>query len=348
MIAAALLLLFQPPEALQQQARESMQKGEFAKAAGLYESLRRQFPAEPGLQLNVGLAWYSAGKHELAEPPLAAFVRAQPDHAGAQLMLGVTRLKLNRPCDAVAPLQRAAALSPIRPEAHLELGSALMGCQKPAEAVPALEELTRLAPQLPRAWFALGEAQRQAGQREEARRSFTRLSLLPESAEFHELMAEAAHLDGRPEDAMQHWDRALVMAPEDRRLPRLRARGLWRARQYGPARDALMKLRLEPPRDATLEYELGDCVYRLDGPSPALPYFESAVRLSPALLPARAALGRALLEAGRPKEAIPHLETAAKAGIDPALWMALSNAYRGAGRAAEAKAAAARAKSAQQ
>jgi hypothetical protein len=55
---------------------------------------------------------------------------------------------------------------------------------------------------------------------------------------------------------------------------------------------------------------------------------------APDLLPARGALGRALLELGRAAESVPHLEAAVPA--DPALLLPLSRAYKATARAEDA------------
>jgi predicted Zn-dependent protease len=81
-----------------------------------------------------------------------------------------------------------------------------------------------------------------------------------------------------------------------------------------------------------------DCHYLLSVPESIDARTLLVVALQRSLLPARAALGKALLQAGRPREAIAHLESAVPA--DPALWLALSKAYRAAGRDEDAARAA--------
>jgi tetratricopeptide (TPR) repeat protein len=322
-----------------------MASGDYARAASIYGELSRLHPAEPGLKLNAGLALFSAGRYAEAEPNFVAFLISNRNHAPAQLMLGMTRLKRNRPCEALQPLTAANSLSRNQPKVLLELGSACLECGRTPEAVRHFEELSRLTPQSPRAWFALGSAYLKAERRAEAYSAFSRLAGLPDSGELHELLAESAHLQGKHEEAIAEWDKAIRLLPGDGRLPRLRARGLWRAGRYEEAALALQRLRNPESPEATLEYELGDCVYRLEGAEAAVPILTRSVALAPELIPARAALGRALLETGDAKGAIAHLEAAARSGIDPSVWMALSNAYRLTGRPREAAAAAQRAQS---
>jgi tetratricopeptide (TPR) repeat protein len=137
---------------------------------------------------------------------------------------------------------------------------------------------------------------------------------------------------------------ALGPSPELRRLERDVARGLWKAGRFAEAREALGRVKALGLREATLEYELGDSVEKLEGPELAVPYYREAVKLDAKLIPAQAALGRALVALKQQQEAIPHLEIAAKANVDRSLWAALANAYRAVGRNEDAKLALQRAR----
>jgi tetratricopeptide (TPR) repeat protein len=69
----------------------------------------------------------------------------------------------------------------------------------------------------------------------------------------------------------------------------------------------------------------------------AIPFLETAVRLEPGNLQARASLGLAYARAGKPDSAIPHLEKALETDTDGSLYYQLAGAYRATGRAELAK-----------
>lgn len=295
--------VFAQPEA----ARLAMQQGRYDDAARLYSELARQNPDQPMLRYNVGLALYSAQKFSLALKELQAFLKLHPNAPQANFIAAASLLKLNQACLSLPYFDRASSMREL-PEYLEQRAQAEAACGHSALAVPLWEQLATKQPTNTRAWYGLGLALIASGQQAQAQQAFARLSALPPS-------------------------------PELRRLERDIARGLWTSSRYAEARVALLRVQAMGQPEAALEYELGDCTEKLDGPEAALPFYSQAVLLDPKLLSARAALGRALVALNRPKEAIPHLEFAARANIDKTLWAALANAYRLTGRNQDAAAA---------
>jgi superkiller protein 3 len=118
------------------------------------------------------------------------------------------------------------------------------------------------------------------------------------------------------------------------RLQRAAARAYWQARDYTAALPLFVALRRAFENDAEFLYESGDTLARAEGFAAGLPLLERSVEIAPGLTPARGALGRALVEAGRHPEAIPHLVAASPA--DATLLMPLSRAYKATGRVEDA------------
>src|SRR5262249_31723354 len=63
-------------------------------------------------------------------------------------------------------------------------------------------------------------------------------------------------------------------------------------------------------------------------PEKGIPPLEAAIRLDNGFLPAHAALGRALLQTGKPEPAIPHLRAALAEDEDASVHFALLRAYQ--------------------
>lgn len=288
-------------------AREAMRAGRYAEAAKLYAALAKANPAEVGFQLNAGLAHYSARQYKAALAAMKLVLKQQPDQPAANLVAGASLLKLNEGCPALDYLKRAASLSQT-PEYAGQRAEAEAACGNAAAAVEWWRRLLAQDNRSTRGWYGLGLAQVAQGNEAAAQESFARLS-------------------------------ALGPSPELRRLERDIARGLWTAGRYAEARQALERVQAQGVREASLEYELGDTVEKLEGPAAALVHYEAVLKIDPKHAVAHGALGRALAALQRPAEAIPHLEVAARAGIDKSLWLALANAYRAVGRTADARVA---------
>ncbi|MFB3920547.1 MAG: tetratricopeptide repeat protein [Terriglobia bacterium] len=170
-----------------------------------------------------------------------------------------------------------------------------------------------------------------------ALQAFDRLSQLPPSPAIHELMAEAESIQGRPELAVQEWNEALKLAPDDRRLKKGLARALRLNKEYEQARLLLQELVRTEPGSLDLQYELGEALLGTGQPEESLPYLERVVKSEPRNLSARAALGLAYLRAGRPQESIPHLKAASEIENDGSLYYQLAQAYQRSGQAALAR-----------
>lgn len=197
------------PSALARQASTAMKSGRFETAERIYRDLVREFPAEPGLGLNLALAQYSSGKFEEALKHFRRFLEAHPDHAPAWLLVGVSHQKLDRPAEAVQPLQRAVKLDPGNRIAKLELADAFLRSGKPDRAASAFLELARIEGSNPKAWLGLGlsytELSRSAAE--------TLERTAPRSAHHQLLLAHSAQAQRRYRAAFRHYRAALAVDP---------------------------------------------------------------------------------------------------------------------------------------
>ena len=160
------------------------------------------------------------------------------------------------------------------------------------------------------------------------------LAAMPESAEIHELLAEAALMKGDYHGAVNEWRVGLKLAPEDNRVIEGLSHALWLDNQYSEAKQLLEQLVQSNPGSAEIHFELGDTLLATGSTDEAIPQLEEAVKLHPSLAPAQASLGRAYLRAGRPKDAIPPLKAARPGDEKGAALYQLAQAYRQTGQKA--------------
>ena len=144
---------------------------------------------------------------------------------------------------------------------------------------------------------------------------FERLSRMPSSGAIYELMADAYRIQGKYDQSVQEWRKAMQLSPADQRVKVALARALWLNREFEEARPLLEELLKREPDSADLTFELGDVLLNADEIPSAIHYLETAVKLAPAQLQVHASLGRAYTRAGQPLRAIPHLRAAA--ALDP-------------------------------
>jgi tetratricopeptide (TPR) repeat protein len=203
--------------------------------------------------------------------------------------------------EAVRELSAFVQVRPQPGPAHFLLGLSLLKMEKSCEATAPLETAQRWAARPNTIWVELGDAYR--GCR-------------------------------RWESAAKAYSQAARLTPQDRRLARQMARCWWLARRYDQAKPAYQSIEAAFRSEPEFLFEYGDTLARLEGAAAGLPLLERSVTANPALLAARAALGRAFMDLDQPGEAVPHLEMAA--AEDVSVLLPLSKAYRILGRSAEA------------
>lgn len=178
--------------------------------------------------------------------------------------------------------------------------------------------------------------QARAGQ-QLALRAFQRLAQMPESAEIHELMAEADNIQGQYRSAVAEWKKAAALSPVNRRLQEGLARSLWLDHDYQEALPLLTKLLLQNSESAELNFEMGDTLLRLGRVKDSIAYLQRAIALSPGNLPAQASLGLAYLRNGEAAQAIPLLKAASSQSDAKPILYELAEAYRQTGQKALAQ-----------
>jgi predicted Zn-dependent protease len=169
-----------------------------------------------------------------------------------------------------------------------------------------------------------------------ARQAFARLAALPESAEAFRLQGETYRDQEKHAEAVAAWREALRLAPGHPDFTRELIAALLQTKDYAEAQRLLDSI---PARSAELNLLQGDLLLAQQQPEPAIAALKQAVAQDPKLLPAQAALARALLQTGQPAAALPHATAALPFDTDGSLHFQLARAYQAAGQADAAKAA---------
>jgi predicted Zn-dependent protease len=168
--------------------------------------------------------------------------------------------------------------------------------------------------------------------RELSRKAYEWLDELPPSTEKYEAAASAHEKSGRYPEAATAWREALKLQPKDARLQRQLALALCHSNDCVSALSLVKDLLAREPASAELNYLYGTALSSTQEAGQALRYLETAVKLDGSLLPARAALGQAYLEAGEPLRAVAQLETAVAEDEDGSRHYQLARAYQATGQ----------------
>lgn len=195
-------------------AKDFMAAGKFADAIPLYVELNRAVPDNPGLMLNLGMAFHMAGQEQRAAEQLEAAVKLEPKLAPAWVFLGATRLQMYHVPAAVEALKTALELEPDNAGAVEMLASALLSLNRASEAVEQYSKLAILEPESPKAWNGLGQSYEFL-----SARAFDRLQkIAPESGFLLALLADARLRDHQLSSAYYLYRQALEKMPAMRGL----------------------------------------------------------------------------------------------------------------------------------
>jgi len=323
------------PAAEARRAQELVSAGKLDEAIRIYQGLGRTSPENPVLLLNLSVAQYTAKRYGDAAATAAAALKLDPQLLPARLFLGASDLELGRLPSAIESLKIVVAQNPRERNGRLMLGLALLQSGRPAAADEHLQAAADMLPSNPRAWYGLGRVNEALGRLPAAAAAWERLMALPPSPESHLHAAEVQSAEHRWREAAVEWREALRLAPEKPSLRVGLGEALFRARDYAGAMAALQPLLAGGSAEAQFLY--GASLVNLQQPLDALPYLRDAVARDPRLLPARAALGQALLQTGKPAEAIPLLEAGIPADQDGSTHFQLFRAYQLTHRDADAR-----------
>jgi tetratricopeptide (TPR) repeat protein len=340
MRAIALLLLVAysvvAQDAEYTRARDLLAAGHASEAAAIYQELAQKDPDNPGLLLNLAIAEYKAARFPEAAASASAAIKLAPDLAPAHLFLGASLLELGEFSGAIDSLTRVVSANPRERNGQLMLAEALLGAHQAAEAIAHFELAAGMLPSNPRVWSGLGKAAEAAGHKELAQSAWKKLMELPPSLESH---IHAAELNGaalRWREAAAEWSAALKFAPASHRVRTGLAWAQFRSRDYDAVMATLKPVQQET-QVAEVEFLYGASLLNLQKPEAAIAYLKTALVRDPDFLPARAALGQALLQTGQVEDSIPLLKESLPVDQDGTTHFQLFRAYQLCGRSAEAK-----------
>ncbi len=156
-----------------------------------------------------------AGRWEESLAALREIARLDPNRAEAHHDLGLTYLRCGHMADAAASLQRAVELRPRFPSALSNLADALDRQGREQEALPVYHRASRAADDPIERGLNLAKALLIEGKLGEAERELRRLvASAPERAGPHYYLGHVLSLLGRFEEVVQHFTRAIELAPE--------------------------------------------------------------------------------------------------------------------------------------
>ncbi|HEX9190376.1 MAG TPA: tetratricopeptide repeat protein [Vicinamibacteria bacterium] len=158
---------------------------------------------------NLGIVLQERGQHEKAVVEFRAAARLDPAYAAPRILLAASLLALGRTSDARTAAERAVKIAPREPLARLQLARVLERLPDWAGAVEQYRALREMKPDEPEYTYALGNAYLRLSEW-----SLKELGAVEGGeARLHQAMGHNYRVQGRPDLALQAFERAAKADP---------------------------------------------------------------------------------------------------------------------------------------
>jgi tetratricopeptide (TPR) repeat protein len=159
---------------------------DFAAAAKYYQSARSWDASRPGLDHNLGLAFFYSGQYADAVPPLRRHLQTQPNDLPSRSMLAFSLYKTSDFRGVIETLQPVSSqisgdrrLTFAYADSYYQLGKLQVEADQTESAIASLEAAAKLNPQNPAVHQQLALAYRHAGREVDAQKEEKTLQMLP-------------------------------------------------------------------------------------------------------------------------------------------------------------------------
>ena len=277
------------PMSFLEEARRAEQAKDFSLAARYYSKYLAAHPEQANVWQRLGLVRYLSKKYEEALPALEKALRLDPTLWGSSVFLGISYYRVGRFEDALPPLRNALRRRPQLSEALFWAGATLFALGRYEECIVELEKISPESVERMEADYLLVKAYRSASEK-----YYEKIGKVdPNSYRALQLQADAFAWQGREDDAIILYRRALAQRPSLEGIHRAIGNIQWRGEKF---------------EEAATEYE-------------------AELQINPSGEEANLRLGLYRLSRGEAEEAISHLQVALAAGNSFEANQALARAW---------------------
>ena len=168
----------------------------------------------PEVHLIAGLVKASVGLYEQAVADFQRVIEIQPNNGDAYRRLGIVYGNSSQLDEALTAFRRAIAVQPQNYRNYRELGSFYVDRDDYVQAVPPFKRMIELVPQMSDAHFGLGTAYLDSGHYPEAENELRIAIGLGDTSDSEHTLAYLLMLQGKDNDAIPHYLKALEIGPE--------------------------------------------------------------------------------------------------------------------------------------
>lgn len=307
-------------------AKAAQARGDLDEAIRNYRAMVRVDPGLAPAWNNLGLLYYQQHDYAQAIPALREGLRLNPQMTTADALLGTCLFATGRYAEARGPLESALSGNPQDDQVEMILARTLIHLGDDPAAAQHLRALTERDPRNQEAWYQLGKLYLRLSQD-----SFAKVDEIdPNSALAHMIAGEIDDGMKNYQGALVEFSKAVQIDPHRAGLQEDLGNVYWEMGNWDPARRAFLAAVASDSADCTARWKAANCLLEQHvSTTQALQELDQAVQQCGNLMQARVDRARALMQLGRPAEALPDLLAAEKVTPDePSIHFLLAGVYR--------------------
>jgi len=294
------------------------QKLEHGKAQEVIAMLEPLAPAgkasPPGVQHELGIAYYRTGQLLPAEKAFAQAMSEDPNDMESVQMRGLSLYRLGRPADAIPFLERVKQWTPnANADANYVLGLCYLNSRRFDEARGAFANQFGFPANSGSAYLLMARMLMVANLPETAAESAKKaIELAPNIALAHFLLGEVYLFKSDVEQARREFEQEREINPAYAAVYDRLGDVYTRAGQYQKAQEALAKAISLDTSSTGPFVQMGKVLLRRNDPQTSLLYLQHAEKMDPSNYITHTLLGQAYRSLGRQEDAKKEMDAAAK------------------------------------
>jgi tetratricopeptide (TPR) repeat protein len=274
--------------------------------------------SSPGVQHELGIAYYRTSKLISAEKAFAQAMAEDPSDTESVQMQGLTLYRLGRPADAIPYLERVREWTPnANADANHVLGLCYLNSERFDDARKAFANQFGVRADSAPAYLLLGEMLMQANLPEAARDAAKKaLDLSPQIPLAHFLLGEFYLFKSDIPKALTEFNAEQEINPANAAVYDRLGDAYTRSGQFQQAQEALAQALSLDTSSTGPFIQMGKVLLRRNDPRTSLLYLEHAEKMDPGNYITHTLLGQAYRRLGREDDAKKELNIAGKIHAD--------------------------------
>lgn len=296
-------------------AHQKLERGDPQEAVAMLEKVvAAGKQSAPGVQHELGLAYYRTGKLLSAEKSFAQAMASDPNDMESVQMRGLSLYRLGRQADAIPFLERVREWMPnANADANYVLGLCYLNSHRPDEARVAFAKQFGVLPDSGAAHLLLAKMLMAANLPEAAAESAKKaLALAPNIALAHFLLGEVYLFKSDVEQARHEFEQERAINPANAAVYDRLGDVYTRTGQYQQAQEALAKAISLDTSSTGPFIQMGKVLLRRNDPQTSLLYLQHAAKMDPSNYITHTLLGQAYRSLGRKEDAKKEIDIASK------------------------------------